>query len=191
MATETDMQDVTGETIFEAQFDGKLTPYVGWLISGYLLITVVGALLIPFWLAISRWYGAEYLRRMSARVTTSAVEIRKGVFFRKEVTIPLNRITDVRLHDGPLMRHYGLRGLRVETAGQSGPQATSEGDLIGVVDALEMRNAILVQRQRVLGEDRSSEGAAPAAPVADSARVLTDIRDILARIEERLSSRDG
>ena len=191
MATETDMQDVTGETIYEAQFDGKLTPYVAWLISGYLLITVVGALLIPFWLAISRWYGAEYLRRMSARVTTSAVEIRKGVFFRKEVTIPLNRITDVRLHDGPLMRHYGLRGLRVETAGQSGPQASSEGDLIGVVDALDMRNAILVQRQRVLGEDRSSEDAAPAAPVADSARVLTDIRDILARIEERLSSRDG
>ena len=123
------------------------------------------------------------------RVTTQAVEIRKGVFFRKEATIPLNRITDVRLHDDPLMRYFGLRGLRVETAGQSGPQAGSEGDLVGVVDAVEMRNAILLQRQQVL--DAPGESTAPKAAPEGSAHVLTEIRDILARIEERLQSRDS
>ena len=198
MTAQTDTQgvrDVTGETIFEAQFDQRVRPYLTWLISLFLIITVVGVLLIPFWLVISRlWYGPEYMRRLSARVTTGAVEIRKGVLFRKEATIPLNRITDVRLHDDPLMRFHGLRGLRVETAGQSGPQAGSEGDLVGVVDALEMRNVILLQRQKVLGEGGSATAPAPApatARTADSTEVLTDIRDILARIEERLSSRDG
>ena len=117
------------------------------------------------------------------------MEIRKGVFFRKEATIPLNRITDVRLHDDPLMRYFGLRGLRVETAGQSGPQAGSEGDLVGVVDAVEMRNAILLQRQQVL--DAPGESTAPKAAPEGSAHVLTEIRDILARIEERLQSRDS
>ena len=41
-------------------------------------------------------------------LTTNALEIRKGVFMRAEATIPLNRITDVRVHDGPLMRHHKL-----------------------------------------------------------------------------------
>ena len=181
---------ITGETVYEAKFDPRLITYSAWLISLFLAVSVVGVLLIPFWLAVSGWYGREFLRRVSAaRVTTQAVEIRKGVFFRKEATIPLNRITDVRLHDDPLMRYFGLRGLRVETAGQSGPQAGSEGDLVGVVDAVEMRNAILLQRQQVL--DAPGESTAPKAAPEGSAHVLTEIRDILARIEERLQSRDS
>ena len=184
------MAQVTGDVIAEAQFDRNITGWGRVVISGYLFITVVGILLIPFWLPISYWYGAEYLRRVSARLTTNALEIRIGVFFRKESTIPLNRITDVRLHDGPVMRHYGLRGLKVETAGASGQDSGSEGNLIGVIDAEEFRNAILTQRQQVI--DAESGRATPAAaPVAvatseSSDAVLVEIRDILARIETHM-----
>lgn len=188
MSTEVEPH-ITGETVYEAKFDPRLIGYSAWLISLFLAVTVVGVLLIPFWLAVSGWYGREFLRRVSARVTTQAVEIRKGVFFRKEATIPLNRITDVRLHDDPLMRFFGLRGLKVETAGQSGPQAGSEGDLVGVIDAVEMRNTILLQRQQAL--DAGGETTAPKAAPEESTQVLSEIRDILARIEERLQSRDG
>ncbi len=188
MSTEVEPH-ITGETVYEAKFDPRLIGYSAWLISLFLAVTVVGVLLIPFWLAVSGWYGREFLRRVSARVTTQAVEIRKGVFFRKEATIPLNRITDVRLHDDPLMRFFGLRGLKVETAGQSGPYAGSEGDLVGVIDAVEMRNSILLQRQQAL--DAGAESTAPKAAPEESTHVLAEIRDILARIEERLQSRDG
>ena len=176
---------ITGETLYEAEFDPKFMPYATWLVSLYLTISVAGVILIPFWLIISRWYCPEYMRRISARVTTSAVEIRQGVFFRKETTIPLNRITDVRLHDGPLMRYHGLRGLEIETAGQAGPQAGSTGNLIGVIDALEMRNLILVQRQKAMGAVTTTE---TSATVAGSDNILVEIRDILARIEGRLGS---
>ncbi len=192
MSTQAESQvtpHITGETVYEAKFDPRLIGYSAWLISLFLAISVVGVLLIPFWLAVSGWYGREFLRRVSARVTTQAVEIRKGVFFRKEATIPLNRITDVRLHDDPLMRFFGLRGLKVETAGQSGPQGGSEGELVGVIDAVEMRNAILLQRQQIL--DPGGEPTASKAAPEESTHVLAEIRDILARIEERLQSRDG
>lgn len=152
------------------------------------MVSVFGALLIPLWLLVSRWYYPEYMRRLSARLTSQAVEIRKGVFFRKESTIPLNRITDVRLHDGPIMRHYGLRGLRVETAGQAGQSAGSEGDLIGIIDAVEMRDAILRQRQKVLGGEAIP--AAVSVPAGDT-QLLAEIRDILARIEGQLHSESG
>ena len=175
--------NVTGETLYEASFDPKIARHGRVLLSLWSIVTVVGIPFIPFILLLSLWYYPEYLRRISARLTTNAVEIRKGVFFRKEATIPLNRITDVRLHDGPVMRYYGLRGLRVETAGQSGQDAGSEGDLVGVVDAAEFRNRILGQRQKVLDreEDRPDPAAAPSATV----ELLTEIRDILARIESQ------
>ena len=181
MSGQESLPDVTGETVLEARFDGRIGPYTRWVVTGWLVVSVVGILLIPFWLLFSLWYVPELLRRMSARLTTQAVEIRKGVFFRSEATIPLNRITDVRLHDGPLMRHYGLRGLKVETAGQSGDTG-SEGNIVGVIDAVEFRNAVLRQRQQALD---SEQGAGSPDGAAGATELLTEIRDILARIESQ------
>ena len=113
-----------------------------------------------------------------------AIEIRKGVFFRKEATITLNRITDVRLHDGPLMRYYGLRGVAIETAGQAGSAAGSEGNLIGMIDADRFRDAVLMQRQKVLGGEDVGEPRAVAV-ASGSDEILAEIRDILARIEQQ------
>ena len=181
MSEQESQPGVTGETVLEARFDGKIGPYTRWLVSGWFVVSIVGIPLIPFWLLFSMWYVPEYLRRISARLTTQALEVRKGVFFRSEATIPLNRITDVRLHDGPLMRHHGLRGLKVETAGQSGDTG-SEGDIIGVTDAVEFRNAVLRQRQEALG---SEQGAGSPDAAAGTTELLAEIRDILARIESR------
>ena len=181
-----DKSSVTGETLLDAEFDRKLVPYGRWLVSLILLVTLVGIPFIPFWLLFSLWYGPEHLRRMSARLTTQALEVRKGVFSRSESTIPLNRITDVRLHDGPLMRLHKLRGVKVETAGQSGQNAGSEGDLVGVMDAVAFRDAILLQRQKMLGAEPTADSpAAPEPPASGTAELLTEIRDILARIEAK------
>ena len=173
---------VTGEVLLEAQFDTNVTPYFRWVVTLILIVSVVGILLIPLWLLFSGWYGLEFHRRMSGRLTAQALEIRKGVFFRSESTIPLNRITDLRLHDDPLMRHYGLRSLKVETAGQ-GRTTGSEGDLVGVINAAEFRNAVLLQRQKVVAAETTDESAA-AAP-GGAAGLLTEIRDILARMEAK------
>ena len=81
---------VTGETVLEAGFGRKIGPYTRWIVSGWLVVSIVGILLIPFWLLFSLWYVPEFLRRISARLTTQALEVRKGlVFFRSEATIPL------------------------------------------------------------------------------------------------------
>ena len=69
--------------------------------------------------------------------------------------------TDVRLHDGPLMRHHNLRGLKVETAGQAAGPGASESNLIGVVDAVQFRDAILRQRQQVLGAEATDPITCP------------------------------
>ena len=173
---------VTGDTLYEAQFDRGYAKYGRLFLTLIAFVTVVGIPFIPFLLLLSLWYFPAYFRRISARLTTQAVEIRKGVFFRTETTIPLNRITDVRLHDGPLMRYCNIRGLKIETAGGSGTDSGSEGDLIGVIGAEEMRDAILRQRQRAMDAE-GTEGS-PRTVAADT-DVLTEIRDILARMEAK------
>ena len=79
-----------------------------------------------------------------------------------------------------LMSHYGLRCLKVETAGQSGGTTAGDSDLLGVIDAVEFRDALLRQRQNLLDSDATGTASPAAGGVAD---ILTEIRDIQARIE--------
>ncbi|MCY3959409.1 MAG: PH domain-containing protein [Chloroflexi bacterium] len=180
-----DQPGVTGKTLLDAQFDRSAIAYWRVLVSLLMIITVVGIPFIPFWLIYSLWFGPKYFESLSARLTTQALELRKGVFTRSESTVPLNRITDLKLHQGPLMRRFGLHGLKVETAGQSGPHASSEGNLLGVVDAAAFRNAILRQRQVALGAQPAEDTSRTSATAGDATQLLTEIRDILARIEAR------
>lgn len=182
---QSDQPGVTGTTLVDAQFDRSVIAYWRVFVSLIMFITVVGIPFIPFWLIYSLWFLPKDFSALSARLTTQALELRKGVFNRSESTIPLNRITDLRLYQGPLMRRFGLHGLKAETAGQSGQNASSEGTLLGVVDAAAFRNAILRQRQIALGAEPSDDAPRPAATTGDATELLTEIRNILARMEAK------
>ncbi len=43
----------------------------------------------------------------------------RGILIRQEKTVPLDKITDMAMFHGPIMRHFELRGLSVETADSS------------------------------------------------------------------------
>ena len=179
------MASSTSQVLREAEFDRRLLGYLRLLVSAILFITVVGIPLIPFWLIFSINYAPRAYDRLAARLTPRALEVQSGVYFRKESTIPLDRITDIRLHDDPIMRRYGLRGIRVETAGQAGSSASAEGNLVGIVDAVEFRDAILAQREALLD---APSGAAPTpAPAAggDDTALLGEIRDLLQSIDSK------
>ena len=162
---QSDQPGVTGKTLLDAQFDRSVIAYWRVLVSLIMFVTIVGIPFIPIWLIYSLWFGPKYFDGLSARLTTQALELRKGVFTRSESTIPLNRITDLRLHQGPLMRRFGLHGLKAETAGQS-LNASSEGNLLGVVDAAAFRNSILRQRLVALGAEPAEDAPGRLLPRA-------------------------
>jgi putative membrane protein len=125
---------------------------------------------------------------MRCALTENTLQVEKGILTRVEKTIPLEKITDLGVVQGPVMRHLGLHALSVETAGQS-----SQGALVklpGVVETREFRNAVLRQRDQLV--ESLSEDKRPEPPVASNAgqssdELLTDIRDTLHRIEQRLT----
>jgi putative membrane protein len=85
---------------------------------------------------------------MSAIVTERKIVVKRGVFNKEEKSIPLEKITDVAMVQGPLMRVFNLYRLSFETAGQSAQGALVS--LIGINDADTFRETILAQKDKLL-----------------------------------------
>lgn len=164
-----------------------------WPMVASVVFIPVAPLAYPFVL----WYKRRYYARMSVVLSRRDLIVRRGVWVREEKTIPLEKITDVATTEGPIMRWLGLKGMRVETAGQSGGQAALV-NIAGIDDCDGFRDAVLDQRDKVTEGDEATS-APPANEVAASRgtgssglagppaneevlTLLRDIRDHLARL---------
>ena len=168
----------------EAAFNRKVRTY--WLLSGTIVCvaTVVGIVFLPIWLFVGHALTERYLQHMSCILTERSLKVSKGMFVRQEKTVPLDKITDVALIEGPIMRYLDLQAVQVETAGASTPGAFVK--LVGIADAREFRDVVLRQRDAVaaLANPTTATEAEPAGVEGDP--VLLEIRDALLRIEQRL-----
>lgn len=170
-----------------AEFDPKVKTY--WLLSGVLIcvITLVGIPLLLIWIPLGLYLTGRYLARMACELTTKALKVKKGIMVRIEKTIPLEKITDMALVQGPVMRHFGIYKLTVETAGQSGAGALVS--LIGIVDAKEFRETVLKQRDQMAEKAGSHTGSTPDTSAVAGSATLEEVRDSLLRIEALLAAR--
>jgi putative membrane protein len=143
--------------------------------------------LYPILLSIVHFYYRRYYATLEVVLTTRELQVNRGILIRQEKSIPLEQITDLAVFQGPIMRHMGLKGLQVETAGQSGA-GSALVKIVGLANTDDFRDAALDQRDKVT--DRITE-AAPAE-TSPSAQ-LEQIHQTLLRIESRLgqSARDG
>ncbi|MBT2151826.1 MULTISPECIES: PH domain-containing protein [Pseudoalteromonas] len=133
-----------------ASFNPKVKSY--WITLGVItcLVCLVGIPLIPI-VALIIWIVAgRMLAAMSANLLERKLVVKRGILFKEEKSIPLEKITDVGLSQGPLMRLFGLYRLSFETAGQSGHGALVS--LLGVVNASEFREAILTQKDNLTSD---------------------------------------
>ncbi len=170
--------------ISEAEFTSKVCVY--WLmhIALTLTVTVVGIPLLFLWLPLGLVFTTSYLRRMECVLTNKSLKVKKGMLVRIEKTIPLEKITDIGLVQGPLMRLFGLHKLTVETAGQSGQGALVS--LTGIVNTQAFRELILQQKEALLSNTGSSNVDSNNSESSGSDQLLTEIRDALLRIETKM-----
>lgn len=175
--------------LLEARYDPKLKIYNVLQICIVCMVTIVGIPLVPIAFLLGRAWAARWFERLSCVLTDRSLSTREGVFFRTERDIPLDKITDLVLKEGPLLRWLGLSQIHVETAGSSNEMGQSGGvTLQGIIDTPAFRDAVLAQRDRMAapgyGEGRAvSPGAAGDDEMAP---LLTEIRDALLRIEGRI-----
>ena len=134
--------------ILRATFNPAVKTY--WLIS-LLLVSTISIVGIPFLIIsipIFFLISSKVLAAMSAIVTERKIVVKRGVFNKEEKSIPLEKITDVAMVQGPLMRVFNLYRLSFETAGQSAQGALVS--LIGINDADTFRETILAQKDKLL-----------------------------------------
>ncbi|MAO64668.1 MAG: hypothetical protein CL666_06685 [Balneola sp.] len=162
----------------KASFNPKIKKYVLWY--GVLICTISIFLIpvIPIWLLFGTAYLNRYFERLECELTTRSLRFKKGYIFQTERTIPLDKIQDLTFKEGPLLKHFGLSILKIETAGNTG-QGTSDLSLIGIIDAADFRSLVFDQRDKVTDNASSSESES-------TIEVLKEIRNSLNRIEQHL-----
>ncbi|WP_163961981.1 PH domain-containing protein [Oceanipulchritudo coccoides] len=173
--------------IRRATFNPKVCTY--WILSFTIVLTVivVGIPFLLLWIPLSLYFTKRYLDRMECILTERDLKVNKGLFVRVEKTIPLEKITDMGMVQGPLMRYFGIHRLSVETAGQS-----LEGSLVsltGIVDVEDFREAVLNQRDRIRDKPGPSVSP-PEQSVQGDSGLLRDISATLVRIEKLLEKQD-
>ncbi len=114
---------------------------------------------------------------------------RRGVWFRQTGIVPYNRITNVDILQGPVMRFFGISDLRIQTAGYSA-KATAEIRLNGIADPAPLRDMIMgYVRERppvaavTGGAESARERPSPSPAGFESGEVLAELREIKALLK--------
>ena len=181
------MSNLRDRVLREAEFNPRTISYHTWATALILLATIVLIPVLPIVVPLTLWYYRRYYQRLRVVLTNRDLKIHRGILMREEKSIPLEKITDLRLFQGPIMRHFGITGLAVETAGQTSAGALAT--VYGIVDTEGFRDQVLAQRDRI-AEAEDEPGAEPArradalAPDVELMAILSDIRDTLKRIEQ-------
>ena len=100
---------------------------------------------VPLLAAALLWAGLRY-RRAWARhyrcaLLPDGLLIHHGVWWRREVFVPRARVQHTEVHEGPLLRRFGMATLKVFTAGSR--MAELEVRWLPRAAALELRDRLL------------------------------------------------
>lgn len=127
------------------------TAGVVWAVLGLLLaIPTFGLsfLIVPLALGLVWLWIEMVFRRLYYEVDEDSVNVRRGVLFHVEKVIPLEKITDIKLIQGPLMRCFGVYNVLLQTAGSGHQMPEAWMTFESREKAVQVRERIMVARQR-------------------------------------------
>ena len=171
------------DPLLRAEISEKVKPY--WLILALIICFcgVVTIALLPLIIPIIMIVSGKYLASLSVELFERKLSVKKGVLVKVEKSVPLEKITDISLVQGPLMRAFGLYRLNFETAGQSGEGALVS--IIGIIDAEQFRERVLEQKDAIAGVNAGSEST-----TEQQDPLLTSVLNIEKLLTQLVESKD-
>ena len=164
--------------IMAVEFDRKIIVY-WWIMANLgLLVTFVGIIAMVVWIPFGWIVHKKQYEHMSGALTDRSINMRMGWLFKKQQNIPLDKLTDVSIHEGPILNAFGVVRMQFETAG------AAPFILTGVKNSDQFRDLVLQQRDSLVSAPQQS------APSDDSNDVLVEIRDILQQINANISNEE-
>lgn len=178
----------------EASFNPKVKTYIFFVVLFFLITSIIGILLIPFWIfGVGQWLSGKFFKTLSCQLSNKNLKFSKGLIVHIEKTVPLENIQDLSFIGGPILRYFGLTLIRIETAGGGGAHHQNMMSMIGINDAEEFKKAILNQREKVMNEKRGVH-TIPADLISsqqtsDNTQVLIAIKNELTEIKTILKNK--
>jgi len=152
-----------------------------WILGGICALFVTISLL-------TRAYLPLYFDTLTYTIEEDLVMGTRGVFFKKRVTVPFRKITNIDISQGPVQRMFGLGSIHVQTAGAAGAQAVvAELRIEGMKEFDELRDEIL-RLLRAFYKQPAADASSTTATAADSASmtaVVDELRAIRTLLEKQ------
>ena len=157
---------------------------------------------ILFWTAIAViiagvgfliWIPA-FFRELEYAIEEDIVRGKKGVFFKKRVTVPFTKITNIDITQGPMQRFFNIGSIHVQTAGATGPSGHNpELRIDGIADCDKLKDEIMTRVKGFLLKHNSStiQTSAPAENIPGENPTLVKILDELTAIRKALEKSNG
>lgn len=111
-------------------------------------------LAIVYMLTLGPWLSRKQAEALRYWLDGRTLRVDQGVFFLKRKAIPLDRVTNVVLTQGPLMRWCGIWGLQIQTAGTG--EARPEATLYGLTDPEAVHDFLLKARDGAAARERAT-----------------------------------
>ncbi|MED5230887.1 MAG: PH domain-containing protein [Candidatus Thermoplasmatota archaeon] len=165
--------------IMAVEFDKKIIIY-WWIMANFgLMMSVIGIPLMLFWVPFGWIVHQKQYEHMSGALTSRSLNMRMGWLFKKQQNIALDKLTDVSISEGPILKAFGVVKMQFETAG------AAPFILTGVKNSNQFRDVVLRHRDSLV-----TSPAQQSAPPTESNDVLVEIRDLLKEINTNLSSEE-
>jgi len=158
-----------------------------WIPIGFSIVWLISLIIALIWVPAA-YRAIEYY------IQQDSVKMKGGVFWRKHVTIPNRKITNVDITQGPFERFLKIGTIHVQTAGAGGQQGQkAELKISGVREMGTIRDAIInniiPSTVTGLGETEiplRTYSTETASGVSTEKGILFDILTTLKSIDERL-----
>ncbi|MCZ0862164.1 PH domain-containing protein [Methanocorpusculum vombati] len=146
------------------------------------IVLAIVAVLVVCLLFVLLW-TVLYYKSVVYHLNATEMTWKRGVWFRKTGIVPYNRITNVDIVQGPVMRMFGISNLKIQTAGYSGSNGSAEIAIEGIEEPEPLR-AMIMDFVRGGAPSAAATGVDVSAAKASAASVSgdADIRALLAEV---------
>ncbi|MFC2130081.1 PH domain-containing protein [Bacteroidota bacterium] len=137
-------------------------------------------------------YVPAYYRNLEYFIDNESVKQNKGVFWKKRITVPYRKITNIDISQGPLQRKKGLFNISLQTAGAGGAQgAAPELKMEGIKNPEEIKNIIMenILNKEAVKDKSLSEQAVELTSNNEIVAELKNIRILIENLTSIISNR--
>ncbi len=157
-------------------FEREIVIFFGVILFVWIVIMILTAIWIP-----------AAFRALEYTIDDDGVKMHGGVVWKKYITVPYSKITNVDITRGPLQRLYNIGTIHVQTAGASGKQGEkAELKLAGIRD-LEKVREVIIENIKDLNYPVSGrlKKELPSGGETFSRDILNELRDIKDILKEK------